>query len=326
MRCSAVPYTLLLVGLLTTPVARAYEAGATEAAAPAATDVWPVDCTRDVQRDGLVLIDAALGEVQVSLRPSNEAVDIAGSFVAPSDGVQVWQSAEPLLPQTEYRLALQPAQGEPLISHFTTGDALQAPLALGGEPAARVLPHTAAAADAELSVESQRDDVVVLRIALPGVTGGLSHRPLALRAALEGDVSSEQALGARIEDNQSAPPNQPVAFQLQAVLDDEPSERCVTISAQQDFGALDAAPLCIKLPARTTSDVASGEASEVATDGDEPSTASGSAKFNLTQVAQADAGGCSLGARHPVRDGSWLLLALLPLLAGRRRLATAKSR
>ena len=339
MRCRPAPYALLLASFLTAASSQANDTvtPAESARVAPVQPSWPVDCTRDVQRDGLVLIDPALGNVKVSLRPSSENSDIAGCFGPDQDGVRVWKSKEPLRAQTEYRLEVQPLDavgapvGEALLSHFTTGDELRQPLSFGALPTTRVLPHTAAAAEASaFSVESLRDDVVVVRIALPGLEGGLSHRPLHVTVALLGDTSSEEALGARTLDAQQVPPHQPVAFQLQAVLADEPSRRCLEITAEGDLGdVLTLSPgLCVELPARAP---AVSSATEVAAIDDEteqdgePSyrLSDSSAARALSQDgelgSQAGARGCSVGANSPARDLSWLLLAVLPFLASHRR-------
>jgi len=191
-------YALLLAtSLLSTVSARANDTTRQPSELRAQQQVWPVDCTRGIQLDGVVLIDGALGDVSVSLRPSDAAEDLPGSFGADRGDARVWQSRSALLPQTEYRLSVQPldekgaALGEARLSHFTTGDTLREPLQFEGVPAARVLPHTAAANEGgSFSAESLREDVAVVRIALPGLGGGLSHRPLALVAALLDDTSS----------------------------------------------------------------------------------------------------------------------------------------
>jgi len=332
MRGRHVPYALLLASLLGAASAQANDTRP-ERAESTLTGIWPGDCTRDIQRDGLVLVDGALGAFSVSLRPSRESSDLSGAFQANAGDAQAWKSSEPLLPRTEYRLEVQPLDetGAPVgpaqLSHFTTGDDLQVPLAFAGLPAARVLPHTAAASDnSEFSVESLREGVVVLRIALPGLVGGLSRRALQLEAALLDDTSSEQALNARVRDSQSATPNQPVAFQLQAVLADEPSQRCVAITASQDSAALTAPEFCIELPARIAPEAPENdvEAPYELGEGSQAREVSGQgSELSLeSAAAQASAGGCSLGSGNPGRDVSWFLLAMLPFLASRRRQQT----
>lgn len=327
------PYALLLASLLSTGSALATDvpAAATEGGSQA---LWPQDCTRGIERDGLVLVASSLGPVSVSLRPSSASEDLQGDFGEDQGAMRVWQSAQPLLAQTEYRLEIQPldASGAPLgeaqLSHFTTGDQLTAQLAFPGAPLARVLPHTAAANDlSTFSAESLRDDVVVLRIAVPGLSGGLSHRALRLEATLLGDTSSEEALGARVQDTQSAAPNQPIAFQLQAVLADEPSRRCLQIGASDDLGDTTLAPeFCVELPARAAAEQNAEES--VAYDlpqGSQARELSNQGSELSLQAAQASAGGCSLGSGNPSRDVSWFLLAMLPFLAARRaRLGTVR--
>jgi len=126
-----------------------------------------------------------------------------------------------------------------------------------------------------------------------------------------------------VTDTQRAAPNQPVAFQLQAVLGDEPGERCISITAHDDFGATVQAPdLCLELPARPAADGTVKPGTEAPYEADEAPQArvlSSRTGALSVETAQANAaGGCSVGSAQPARDMSWFLLAMLPFLARRR--------
>src|SRR5687768_490374 len=99
MRCRPVPYALLLASLLTAATSHANDVQDVPASAQVAQSqpVWPADCTRGIERDGLVLIDSALGNVRVGLRPASESSDVAGCFGPDQQGVRVWKSKETLL-------------------------------------------------------------------------------------------------------------------------------------------------------------------------------------------------------------------------------------
>lgn len=334
------------------------------AAARADQPLWPPDCTRDMPRDGLVLLDpSALGlpaaepataaqMLEIRMLRTSDGTPVAGTLEAPdpqTGSLLRWRSHAPLHAHTEYKIEARqaPSQEMALSGYFTTGESFLAPLAFSGRPALRLMARAPAPAADGAEVES-----ILVRIALPPLTGGLAQRALQISVAWSEGDDDELAAGLRGRHEQAAVPGETLGFELEAQLRDAPSERCLEIVAHDDLGqevALDPA-LCVSLPARSASEPADApaDADDAApAQGDAPAPDSASehdeslespeletlarqqaandatqqAANDATQASQSEAtaaGGCSLSSG---RGGAgWaLLLAALPALFRRRR-------
>jgi hypothetical protein len=292
-------------------------------AEPTPGPVWPPDCTRDMPRDGLLLLDAEAladsgGALQVRLVRSADGGEVKGDFDdtrALPRGLRAWRSQEPLAPDTEYRVELgQAASAEQRrISYFTTGEAFLAPLAFSARPALRLIAREPAA-------DAPDSEPVLLRVALPALSGGLPQRPLHVAATLDEE-------GAAQSDARDVRPGQPLTFEFGSELTSEPRELCVEISAQDDLGQalrLDP-PLCVSLPARShppelaarTLDAAS--ASEDAAASTSESAAPEPATSQAAALDSAPASGCSISpASSSGLASTWPLL--LALVVRRRKI------
>jgi hypothetical protein len=306
---------------------------AAQPAAPAPDQpIWPPDCTRDMPRDGLVLLDtsafAEAASVEVTLRRSSDGAPVAGAFEAPAApaGSPVrWRSHAALSPGTEYKIEARAsdARATSLVGYFTTGDSFLAPLAFSGRPAVRVMARAAQSAP--------DGEVVLLRIAVPALSGGLPQRTLQVSATLADVDTAELAAALRSGHAQSAQPGQALGFEVEALLRDAPSQRCVQITARDDLGhelALDP-ELCVSLPARAgapgeTDGAAQAHAFEAqaaqeaeADDAARTFETQASQQAAAATTADPEAQGCAMtGART---SGGWLSIALLALCATRRR-------
>jgi hypothetical protein len=332
---------------------------AQSAAAYADQPLWPPDCTRDMPRDGLVLLDpSALGlaaptepataaqTLEIRLLRTSDGTAVSGTleaFEPGTDSLLRWRSQAPLHANTEYKIEARhlASQAMALSGYFTTGESFLAPLAFSGRPALRVMARAA-----ELD-GAQRESVLV-RIALPPLTGGLAQRAVQVSVAWSETDDSERAAGLRGGHEQAAVPGETLGFELEAQLRDAPSERCLEIVAGDDLGqavALDPA-LCVSLPARSTGEPRDARshaddtdraaqddrngvpAPDAASEHDEPpesaefeTLASQQSAAEATQPSQSEgaaAGGCSLSSGHGGSSWAWLLAAL-PALFRRRR-------
>lgn len=313
--------------------------------------LWPPDCTRDMPRDGLLLLDrtivggAAAGAqaLEVRLQRTSDGAIVAGALVPPEGGEEPllhWQSDAPLDANTEYKVEARPRTGEdlaePILSgYFTTGTGFLAPLAFSGRPAVRLLARAP-----EQPASALAPETVLVRIALPPLTGGLPQRALHVSAAWSELREAERAAGLRGQHAREAEPGETLGFELEAELGDAPSERCLEITARDDLGeelALDP-PLCVSLPAR--SEPPHGEpppggepeadAEDLASDDAAPAlhAADDSAMFetlaawgagdDATGAPEAgSASGCALSGARAGREWAWLA-AILPALLLRR--------
>jgi hypothetical protein len=246
-------------------------ASAQSAAAHADQPLWPPDCTRDMPRDGLVLLDpSALGlaapaepataaqTLEIRLLRTADGTAVAGTLEAPDPATGPllrWRSQAPLHANTEYKIEARHVATEAmaLSGYFTTGDSFLAPLAFSGRPALRLM---ARAPEPAGEPHGAQVESVLVRIALPPLAGGLTQRALQVSVAWSEADDSERVAGLRGGHEQAALPGETLGFELEAQLRDVPSERCLEIVARDDLGqqiALDPA-LCVSLPARSASE------------------------------------------------------------------------
>jgi hypothetical protein len=316
------------------------------ARAEPAEPLWPPDCTRDMPRDGLVLLDReALGSAQdsggaapdtleVRLLRSADGAPVDGALATPDWGTTSllpWRSQAPLEADTEYKIEVRRKDAQAVVSepglsgYFTTGSAFLAPLAFSGRPAVRLL------AQAPRAAAEPAPELLLVRIALPPLSGGLAQRTLRVTAAWSERPGHEPTEGLRARHEQSAIPGETLGFELEAQLGDAAHERCLEITARDDLGhelALEP-ELCVSLPARSSAEPASDAlapdpADAPPPDDAEPGLQTGFDALASHQVAsaapQADgAGGCTLSRARGAPAWPWVLSALPALVRRRRR-------
>jgi hypothetical protein len=329
--------------LLALPLLHAH-AFAQSAEAAERAPLWPPDCTRDMPRDGLVLLDgrvlgvapsAATEALEIRLLRTADGAIVDGTLdsAEPAAALLRWRSHAPLHANTEYKIEarMRGAQEPALAGYFTTGDAFIAPLAFSGRPAVRLL------ARAPRPGSDGQPETMVVRIAMPHLTGGLAQRPVSLSVGWSETAEGEQAAGLRGRQEEAVLPGKTLGFELEAQLGERPQERCLEIVARDDLGqelALNP-PLCVSLPARSGAEpppeddglaadgFESDHSAATETEGEPPrfeTRASQHLADDATAVSheQAGAGGCALGGAQGEVGGVWLLVALLPFVRRQR--------
>jgi hypothetical protein len=315
--------------------------------------------------DGDAIPEYSLGgqgdlEVSISRMVDGAAVEtFAGSVSYPDGTSALFQADRPLPPASDFMITAFRAGvdgspiGDTFTSAFTTGALALAPLAMASEPTfayeeADRKRHTCSA-DACGKPRCETSDELVhlrsLRVAVPEITGGVTAKPYRVWAELVATFAAGQAPAVATTDIAATQADRRSYFVLDLPALPASAEGCVTVRVQDVAGhSLDSKPVCMKFDADGTPQPADSDALgadsqiKISTYGHPPVaddteldelglSTSSDAITASPALAEASAGGCTIGRSGGAGALGWLGLALtLARLRPRKRSASVTAR
>jgi len=313
---------------------------------------WPSACEPAALTDGFILVEGdklpeatpggegSLHIVVERIVQGAVAETFEGGVTRPDATSALFKSNRPLPANADFQISAQPlaADGSPVgtkfTSAFTTGSAVLPPLAFESQPTLKLEQAEQERFDCSkdaCGVETckstkQVERVKSLRIAVPVITGGIDLRSYAVSAELTASFANGQAPLVATSDTADTQAGKRSFIVLEVPPLDFAAEGCVTITATDAGGhTIQSEPVCTALPAEGSDAFGSGvlvldgtSAAAAQSDGvaqdksDLDEFGESTDALTAADVAEANAGGCSVGAGASGGAGAlgWLTLAL----------------